>query len=54
MELKLTLYDFVGDGTCKDALTNCNEYSQEACMEPYVEWAKANCPVYCGLCGKLV
>lgn len=39
-------------GTCSDVLNNCPEYSQTACQGVYLDWAKANCAYYCGLCGK--
>nr|KAG5713071.1 hypothetical protein BaRGS_021865 [Batillaria attramentaria] len=38
---------------CRDPLDNCEDYGQEACVDPYLAWAESNCPYYCGLktCG---
>ncbi|KAK7505814.1 hypothetical protein BaRGS_00003085, partial [Batillaria attramentaria] len=38
---------------CRDPLDNCEDYGQEACVDPYLSWAESNCPYYCGLktCG---
>ena len=41
-------------GPCTDVLSNCPEYSQNACHEPYVDWAKTNCRSYCGYCGMYI
>lgn len=38
---------------CKDTLATCESYGQQACVAPYVPWAKRNCPNYCNLCGTL-
>uniref|UniRef100_A0A8W8JW71 VWFC domain-containing protein n=5 Tax=Magallana gigas TaxID=29159 RepID=A0A8W8JW71_MAGGI len=35
---------------CKDTLSTCESYGQQACVAPYVPWAKRNCPNYCNLC----
>ncbi|KAL3859113.1 hypothetical protein ACJMK2_009345 [Sinanodonta woodiana] len=39
-----------GNTTCKDVLPNCPAYTMSSCLEPYVEWAKVNCPSFCGYC----
>ncbi|WAR12949.1 SAS-like protein [Mya arenaria] len=39
-----------GTGGCVDKLTNCAEYSQEACTGLYVDWARDNCAHFCNLC----
>ena len=38
-------------GPCSDVLSNCQEYTQTACHEPYVDWARKNCAKFCGYCG---
>ena len=38
-------------GPCKNAIPNCDQYGQSACTGQFLPWAKANCPVYCNLCG---
>ncbi|XP_021364449.1 uncharacterized protein LOC110457477 [Mizuhopecten yessoensis] len=41
-----------GSGTCSDVLPNCAEFTRDSCSDPYLQWAKTNCPHYCGLCGQ--
>ena len=38
-------------GPCKNAIPNCDQYGQSSCTGQFLPWAKANCPVYCNLCG---
>ncbi|XP_053401477.1 uncharacterized protein LOC123550590 isoform X2 [Mercenaria mercenaria] len=38
-------------GSCVDVQTNCAEYTQAACVDPYIDWAKKNCARFCGYCG---
>ena len=42
-----------GTGACADKLSNCAEYTQDACRGAYESWALTNCPNYCNLCSKL-
>ncbi|XP_078338507.1 uncharacterized protein LOC111134355 isoform X1 [Crassostrea virginica] len=35
---------------CRDTLDTCESYGQQACVAPYIPWAKRNCPNYCNLC----
>ncbi|KAK7115067.1 hypothetical protein V1264_001009 [Littorina saxatilis] len=36
---------------CVDKLTNCDQYTDSACEEPFRQWAADNCRAFCGLCG---
>ena len=35
---------------CQDILTDCDQYSKEACQGVFKEWAIKNCPRRCGYC----
>lgn len=35
---------------CYDRLDNCRAYGKQACGNPYMPWARRNCPFTCGFC----
>ncbi|XP_061178335.1 uncharacterized protein LOC133186973 [Saccostrea echinata] len=35
---------------CVDKINNCANYGRTSCLHPYEEWARDNCPLYCGIC----
>ncbi|XP_005113442.2 uncharacterized protein LOC101863162, partial [Aplysia californica] len=35
---------------CSDVAPNCQSYGPSACKAPYLEWAKINCALTCGIC----
>lgn len=39
----------MSDG-CVDKLPDCADFTLNACKAPYVNWAHANCPAFCGFC----
>ena len=39
--------------SCADKLSNCAEYTHDACAGAHESWAMQNCPNYCNICSKL-
>lgn len=37
---------------CVDKRPDCADFTLNACKAPYVNWAHANCPAFCGFCRK--
>lgn len=35
---------------CRDKRSNCADYGQNVCKEPYYKWGLEYCPKYCGHC----
>ncbi|XP_022337034.1 uncharacterized protein LOC111133191 [Crassostrea virginica] len=35
---------------CKDKRSNCKEYGQRICEDPYKKWGQEYCPLFCGFC----
>ena len=35
---------------CKDIRSDCHDYPDSSCQDPYRQWAKDNCPNRCGIC----
>ncbi|XP_035828904.1 uncharacterized protein LOC101847773 [Aplysia californica] len=40
----------ISEGNCVDTISNCEDYTVEACGPNYAVWAKKYCPRFCGLC----
>ena len=46
-----TAFTAILPSSCKDALSNCQQYGTDFCLQPaYTAWAKENCARYCSFC----